>query len=356
MAYNSYVILDEKTAVMDTVDANFADEWLENVAKALDGRKPDYLIVQHMEPDHSANIENFVKAYPEATVVANTKTFAMMKNFFPKMDLAGKKLEVKDGESLTLGKHVLTFVFAPMVHWPEVMVTYDSTDKVLFAADGFGKFGALDREEPWDDEARRYFIGIVGKYGLQVQKLLKVAGTLDIQKICSLHGPVLTENLGHYIEKYDIWSSYRPEEEGVVIAYTSVYGNTKKAAELLADKLKEKGCPNVVVYDLARDDMSAAVADAFRYSKLVLATLTYNAGIYPFMQDFINRLTERSFQNRTIGLIENGSWAPTAAKVMKGMFEKSKNITWTENNVKVMSAVKEENVKEIEALAEELCK
>lgn len=279
-----------------------------------------------------------------------------MKNFFPKMDLAGKKLEVKDGESLTLGKHVLTFVFAPMVHWPEVMVTYDSTDKVLFAADGFGKFGALDREEPWDDEARRYFIGIVGKYGLQVQKLLKVAGTLDIRKICSLHGPVLTENLGHYIEKYDIWSSYRPEEEGVVVAYTSVYGNTKKAAELLAAKLKEKGCPNVVIYDLARDDMSAAVADAFRYSKLVLATLTYNAGIYPFMQDFINRLTERSFQNRTIGLIENGSWAPTAAKVMKGMFEKSKNITWTENNVKVMSAVKEENVKEIEALAEELCK
>ena len=341
---------------MDTVDANFADEWLANVAKALDGRKPDYLIVQHMEPDHSANIENFVKAYPEATVVANTKTFAMMKNFFQKMDLAGRKLEVKDGESLTLGKHVLTFVFAPMVHWPEVMVTYDSTDKVLFAADGFGKFGALDREEPWDDEARRYFIGIVGKYGLQVQKLLKVAGTLDIRKICSLHGPVLTENLGHYIEKYDIWSSYRPEEEGVVVAYTSVYGNTKKAAELLADKLKEKGCPKVVVYDLARDDMSAAVADAFRYSKLVLATLTYNAGIYPFMQDFINRLTERSFQNRTIGLIENGSWAPTAAKVMKGMFEKSKNITWTENNVKVMSAVKEENVKEIEALAEELCK
>lgn len=279
-----------------------------------------------------------------------------MKNFFPKMDLAGKKLEVKDGESLTLGKHVLTFVFAPMVHWPEVMVTYDSTDKVLFAADGFGKFGALDREEPWDDEARRYFIGIVGKYGLQVQKLLKVAGTLDIRKICSLHGPVLTENLGHYIEKYDIWSSYRPEEEGVVVAYTSVYGNTKKAAELLVDKLKEKGCPKVVIYDLARDDMSAAVADAFRYSKLVLATLTYNAGIYPFMQDFINRLTERSFQNRTIGLIENGSWAPTAAKVMKGMFEKSKNITWTENNVKVMSAVKEENVKEIEALAEELCK
>ena len=356
VSYNSYVLLDEKTVLFDTADESISRQYIENVVHALNGRPLDYMVVQHMEPDHSANIENFVKAYPEATVVANTKTFAMMKNFFPKMDLAGKKLEVKDGESLTLGKHVLTFVFAPMVHWPEVMVTYDSTDKVLFAADGFGKFGALDREEPWDDEARRYFIGIVGKYGLQVQKLLKVAGTLDIRKICSLHGPVLTENLGHYIEKYDIWSSYRPEEEGVVVAYTSVYGNTKKAAELLAAKLKEKGCPNVVIYDLARDDMSAAVADAFRYSKLVLATLTYNAGIYPFMQDFINRLTERSFQNRTIGLIENGSWAPTAAKVMKGMFEKSKNITWTENNVKVMSAVKEENVKEIEALAEELCK
>ena len=356
VSYNSYVLLDDKTVLFDTADESISRQYIENVVHALNGRPLDYMVVQHMEPDHSANIENFVKAYPEATVVANTKTFAMMKNFFPKMDLAGRKLEVKDGESLTLGKHVLTFVFAPMVHWPEVMVTYDSTDKVLFAADGIGKFGALDREEPWDDEARRYFIGIVGKYGLQVQKLLKVAGTLDIRKICSLHGPVLTENLGHYIEKYDIWSSYRPEEEGVVVAYTSVYGNTKKAAELLADKLKEKGCPNVVIYDLARDDMSAAVADAFRYSKLVLATLTYNAGIYPFMQDFINRLTERSFQNRTIGLIENGSWAPTAAKVMKGMFEKSKNITWTENNVKVMSAVKEENVKEIEALAEELCK
>ena len=355
MAYNSYVILDEKTAVMDTVDANFADEWLANVAKALDGRKPDYLIVQHMEPDHSANLANFMEKYPTATVVATAAAFNMMKNFFGK-DYADRRMMVKEGDTLSLGKHELTFVMAPMVHWPEVMMTYDSTDKVLFAADGFGKFGALDREEPWDDEARRYFIGIVGKYGLQVQKLLKVAGTLDIQKICSLHGPVLTENLGHYIEKYDIWSSYRPEEEGVVVAYTSVYGNTKKAAELLAAKLKEKGCPNVVIYDLARDDMSAAVADAFRYSKLVLATLTYNAGIYPFMQDFINRLTERSFQNRTIGLIENGSWAPTAAKVMKGMFEKSKNITWTENNVKVMSAVKEENVKEIEALAEELCK
>ena len=356
MSYNSYVIMDEKIAVMDTVDANFKDEWLENVARVLDGAKPDYLVVQHMEPDHAANIENFMKAYPDTIVVANTKTFTMMGNFFRNLNLDGKKLVVANGDSLTLGKHVLTFVFAPMVHWPEVMVTYDSTDKVLFSADGFGKFGALDVEEDWDCEARRYYIGIVGKYGAQVQKLLKAAATLDIQTICPLHGPILTENLGHYLEKYDIWSSYRPEEEGVVVAYTSVYGNTKKAAELLADKLKEKGCPKVVVYDLARDDMSAAVADAFRYSKLVLATLTYNAGIYPFMQDFINRLTERSFQNRTIGLIENGSWAPTAAKVMKGMFEKSKNITWTENNVKVMSAVKEENVKEIEALAEELCK
>lgn len=355
MAYNSYVIMDEKIAVMDTVDQNFTDEWFAKLETELVGRTPDYIVVQHMEPDHSANLANFMEKYPTATVVATAAAFNMMKNFFGK-DYADRRMMVKEGDTLSLGKHELTFVMAPMVHWPEVMVTYDSTDKVLFAADGFGKFGALDREEPWDDEARRYFIGIVGKYGLQVQKLLKVAGTLDIRKICSLHGPVLTENLGHYIEKYDIWSSYRPEEEGVVVAYTSVYGNTKKAAELLADKLKEKGCPNVVIYDLARDDMSAAVADAFRYSKLVLATLTYNAGIYPFMQDFINRLTERSFQNRTIGLIENGSWAPTAAKVMKGMFEKSKNITWTENNVKVMSAVKEENVKEIEALAEELCK
>ena len=356
MAYNSYVIRDEKVAVVDTVDVKFAHEWLDNVGAALGGTKPDYLIIQHMEPDHSANIYNFMKIYPDTTIVGNAKTFTMIANFFRDMDLDEKKLEVKNGDTLTLGKHELQFLFAPMVHWPEVMLTYDSYEKVLFSADAFGKFGALDVEEDWDDEARRYYIGIVGKYGLQVQKLLKVAGTLDIRKICSLHGPVLTENLGHYIEKYDIWSSYRPEEEGVVVAYTSVYGNTKKAAELLADKLKEKGCPKVVVYDLARDDMSAAVADAFRYSKLVLATLTYNAGIYPFMQDFINRLTERSFQNRTIGLIENGSWAPTAAKVMKGMFEKSKNITWTENNVKVMSAVKEENVKEIEALAEELCK
>ena len=356
MAYNSYVILDEKTAVMDTVDANFADEWLANVAKALDGRKPDYLIVQHMEPDHSANIENFVKAYPEATVVANTKTFAMMKNFFPKMDLAGKKLEVKDGESLTLGKHVLTFVFAPMVHWPEVMVTYDSTDKVLFSADGFGKFGALDVEEDWDFEARRYYIGIVGKYGAQVQKLLKAAATLDIQTICPLHGPILTENLGHYLEKYDIWSSYKVESEGVVIAYTSVYGNTKKAVELLAQKLEEKGCPKVTVFDLARDDMAEAVEDAFRYGKLVLATITYNGDIFPFMRTYIENLTERSYQNRTIGLIENGSWAPAAARIMQGMFEKSKNITWLENNVKITSSLSEANEAEIEAMAEELCK
>ena len=354
ISYNSYVIMDEKIAIMDTVDKRKQTEFLENLETALAGRTPDYLVISHMEPDHASSIQAVVERYPEITLVGNAKTFPMLKLYF---DLdTSRALTVKEGDTLKLGRHELTFVMAPMVHWPEVMVTYDSTDKVLFAADGFGKFGALDREEPWDDEARRYFIGIVGKYGLQVQKLLKVAGTLDIRKICSLHGPVLTENLGHYIEKYDIWSSYRPEEEGVVVAYTSVYGNTKKAAELLADKLKEKGCPKVVVYDLARDDMSAAVADAFRYSKLVLATLTYNAGIYPFMQDFINRLTERSFQNRTIGLIENGSWAPTAAKVMKGMFEKSKNITWTENNVKVMSAVKEENVKEIEALAEELCK
>lgn len=355
VSYNSYLVMDEKVTLLDTVDVCALQQFMENIDYVLGGKEIDYLIVQHMEPDHGAGIQEMMRRFPNMKIVANAKTVQMIGQFFdlPKED---RVVLVKEGDTLTTGTHTFRFVMAPMVHWPEVMVTYDSTDKVLFAADGFGKFGALDREEPWDDEARRYFIGIVGKYGLQVQKLLKVAGTLDIRKICSLHGPVLTENLGHYIEKYDIWSSYRPEEEGVVVAYTSVYGNTKKAAELLAAKLKEKGCPNVVIYDLARDDMSAAVADAFRYSKLVLATLTYNAGIYPFMQDFINRLTERSFQNRTIGLIENGSWAPTAAKVMKGMFEKSKNITWTENNVKVMSAVKEENVKEIEALAEELCK
>ena len=314
MSYNSYVIMDEKIAVMDTVDANFKDEWLENVARVLDGAKPDYLVVQHMEPDHAANIENFMKAYPDTTVVANTKTFTMMGNFFRNLNLDGKKLVVANGDSLTLGKHVLTFVFAPMVHWPEVMVTYDSTDKVLFSADGFGKFGALDVEEDWDCEARRYYIGIVGKYGAQVQKLLKAAATLDIQTICPLHGPVLTEDLGHYISLYDTWSSYTPEDDGIVIAYTSVYGHTKAAVQQLADKFRSKGCPNVVVYDLARDDMSQALSDAFRYSKLVLATTTYNASIYPFMNDFITRLVEHNFQNRTVGLIENGTWAPLADK------------------------------------------
>ena len=356
MAYNSYVIKDEKIAVMDTVDAKFTHEWLDNIEKVLDGAKPDYLIVQHMEPDHAANIHNFMKVYPDTTVVANVKTFAMMENFFRSMNLEGKKLEVESGQSLSLGKHVLTFVFAPMVHWPEVMVTYDSTDKVLFAADGFGKFGALDVEEDWDDESRRYFIGIVGKYGKQVQNLLKVAATLDIQIICPLHGPVLKENLGHYLEKYNIWSSYAVEDEGVVIAYTSVYGNTKKAVELLANKLQEKGCPKVVVYDLARDDMSKAVADAFRYGKLVLATTTYNAEIFPFMHTFIDHLVERNYQNRTIGLIENGSWSPTAAKVMKNMFAKSKNITWLENQVTIMSSLSDENVEQMDNMAEELCK
>ncbi|MEF2954208.1 MAG: flavin reductase [Blautia sp.] len=356
MAYNSYVIKDEKIAVMDTVDAKFTHEWLDNIEKVLDGAKPDYLIVQHMEPDHAANIHNFMKVYPDTTVVANVKTFAMMENFFRSMNLEGKKLEVESGQSLSLGKHVLTFVFAPMVHWPEVMVTYDSTDKVLFAADGFGKFGALDVEEDWDDESRRYFIGIVGKYGKQVQNLLKVAATLDIQIICPLHGPVLKENLGHYLEKYNIWSSYAVEDEGVVIAYTSVYGNTKKAVEVLANKLQEKGCPNVVVYDLARDDMSKAVADAFRYGKLVLATTTYNAEIFPFMHTFIDHLVERNYQNRTIGLIENGSWSPTAAKIMKNMFAKSKNITWLENQVTIMSSLSDENVEQMDNMAEELCK
>ena len=356
MAYNSYVIKDEKIAVMDTVDANFTKEWLDNIAAVLDGAKPDYLVVQHMEPDHAANIENFMNAYPDTTIVANTKTFGMMKNFFRNLDLEGRTLEVGNGESLTLGRHVLTFVFAPMVHWPEVMVTYDSTDKVLFSADGFGKFGALDVEEDWDCEARRYYIGIVGKYGPQVQKLLKVAATLDIQIICPLHGPVLTENLGHYIEKYDIWSSYKVEDEGVVIAYTSDYGNTKKAVEILAEKLKEKGCPKVTVFDLARDDMAKAVEDAFRYGKLVLATITYNADIFPFMKTYIDHLTERSYQNRTIGLIENGSWAPNAAKVMQAKFEKSKNITWLDNTVKIMSSLSDENIEELDKMAEELCK
>lgn len=356
MAYNSYVIRDEKIAVMDTVDGRFAEEWLANIEKALDGATPDYLIVQHMEPDHAANIQVFAEKYPSAQIVGNAKTFTMMKNFFHGLELDGKTVEVKNGETLNLGKHELTFVFAPMVHWPEVMVTYDSSDKVLFSADGFGKFGALDVEEDWDCEARRYYIGIVGKYGAQVQNLLKAAATLDIQIICPLHGPVLTENLGHYIEKYNIWSSYGVESEGVMIAYASVYGNTKKAAELLAEKLQEKGCPKVVVCDLAREDMAEAVEDAFRYGKLVLASVTYNADVFPFMKIFIEHLTERNYQKRMLGLIENGSWAPTAARVMTGMFEKSKNITWLEHSVKIMSSLSEENEKELDAMAEELCK
>ncbi len=356
MAYNSYVIMDEKIAVMDTVDANFTEEWLGNIAKVLDGKKPDYLVVQHMEPDHAANIENFMKAYPDTTVVANAKTFGMMKNFFPDMELGDQKLEVKNGESLALGSHTLTFVFAPMVHWPEVMVTYESSEKVLFSADGFGKFGALDVEEDWDCEARRYYIGIVGKYGAPVQTLLKKAAALDIQIICPLHGPVLTENLGHYIEKYDIWSSYKVESEGVVIAYASVYGNTKKAAEMLAEKLEAKGCPKVTLFDLARCDMAEAVEDAFRYGKLVLASMTYNGETFPFMRTFVDELVERNYQNRTIGIIENGSWAPMAGKVIKAKFEKSKNITWLENSCTIMSAVKDENIQQLEAMAEELCK
>ena len=355
MAYNSYVILDEKVAVMDTVDKNFTHQWLDNLEKALQGRKPDYLIVQHMEFDHAANVAVFLRTYPEATVVASHKAFTMMKQFFGS-DYADRRLIVGEMDSLSLGKHTLTFVTAPMVHWPEVIVTYDSYDKVLFSADGFGKFGALDAQEDWDDESRRYFIGIVGKYGPQVQALLKKAATLDISIICPLHGPVLTENLGHYINKYDIWSSYRVEDEGVVIAYTSVYGNTKTAVELLAQKLQEKGCPKVIVHDLARCDMAQAVADAFRYGKLVLATTTYNADVFPFMKEFIHHLTERNFQNRTVGLIENGSWAPLAAKVMRTMLENSKNITFTDTTVRILSALNEESRGQVEAMADELCK
>lgn len=355
MAYNSYVINDEKIAVMDTVDAAFGDEWLKNIADVLNGATPDYLIVQHMEPDHSANIQKFLEVYPNTKVVGNAKTFTMIGNFFRDLKLADEnKLEVKNKDTLTLGKHELTFVFAPMVHWPEVMVTYDSKDKVLFSADGFGKFGALDVEEDWDCEARRYYIGIVGKYGAQVQNLLKVAATLDIQIICPLHGPVLTENLDHYIGQYNTWSSYGTESEGVMIAYTSVYGNTKKAVELLAEKLKEKGCPKVVVTDLAREDMAEAVEEAFRYGKIVLATTTYNGDIFPFMKTFIEHLTERNYQNKTIGLIENGSWASMAGKVMTGMFEKSKNITWLETSVKIMSSMDDQNKADIEKMAEEL--
>ena len=355
MAYNSYVINDEKIAVMDTVDAAFGDEWLKNIADVLNGATPDYLIIQHMEPDHSANIQKFLEVYPNIKVVGNAKTFTMIGNFFRDLKLADEnKLEVKNKDTLTLGKHELTFVFAPMVHWPEVMVTYDSKDKVLFSADGFGKFGALDAEEDWDCEARRYYVGIVGKYGAQVQNLLKVAATLDIQTICPLHGPVLTENLEHYIGQYNTWSSYGTESEGVMIAYTSVYGNTKKAVELLAEKLKEKGCPKVVVTDLAREDMAEAVEDAFRYGKIVLASTTYNGDVFPFMKTFIEHLTERNYQNQTIGLIENGSWASMAGKVMTGMFEKSKNITWLETSVKIMSSMDEQNKADIEKMAEEL--
>ena len=355
MAYNSYVINDEKIAVMDTVDAAFGDEWLKNIADVLNGATPDYLIIQHVEPDHSANIQKFLEVYPNTKVVGNAKTFTMIGNFFRDLKLADEnKLEVKNKDTLTLGKHELTFVFAPMVHWPEVMVTYDSKDKVLFSADGFGKFGALDAEEDWDCEARRYYIGIVGKYGAQVQNLLKVAATLDIQIICPLHGPVLTENLEHYIGQYNTWSSYGTESEGVMIAYTSVYGNTKKAVELLAEKLKEKGCPKVVVTDLAREDMAEAVEDAFRYGKIVLASTTYNGDVFPFMKTFIEHLTERNYQNKTIGLIENGSWASMAGKVMTGMFEKSKNITWLETSVKIMSSMDEQNKADIEKMAEEL--
>ncbi len=354
MAYNSYVIIDEKIAVMDTVDANFTHEWLDNLQNALDGRKPDYLIVQHMEPDHSANIMNFAKTYPEAKIVASVKAFTMMKNFFG-TDFADRQVVVGESDTLSLGEHTLTFVSAPMVHWPEVIVTYDSKDKVLFSADGFGKFGALDIDEDWACEARRYYIGIVGKYGVQVQNLLKKAAGLDIEIICPLHGPVLKENLGYYLDLYNTWSSYTAEEEGIVIAYTSVYGNTKKAVMELKEKLKAKGCPKVVVNDLARVDMAEAVEDAFRYSKLVLATTTYNSEIFPFMREFINHLTERNFSNRTVAFIENGSWAPMANKVMKGMLEKSKNLTYTENNVTILSALNEDSSNALDKLSDELC-
>ncbi len=353
MAYNSYLILDEKTAVLDTVDQHFTHEWLDNLAAALNGRTPDYLIVQHMEPDHSANVRQFLNAYPEAVVVSSAKAFAMMKNYFG-TDFAERRIVVGEGDTLSLGSHVLTFVTAPMVHWPEVIVTYDSRDKVLFSADGFGKFGALDAQEDWADEARRYYFGIVGKYGAQVQALLKKAAGLDIRTICPLHGPVLKENLGDYLNLYQIWSSYGSESEGIVIAYTSVYGHTKKAVELLADKLTVSGCPKVVVHDLARTDLSKAVADAFRYSKLVLATTTYNADIFPFMKEFIHHLTERGFKNKTVALIENGSWAPLAAKTMKSMLESCKNLTYADTTVKILSALSEESSAQVDALAREL--
>lgn len=355
MSYNSYVILDEKVAVMDTVDAHFGVEWLQNLETELNGRRPDYLVVQHMEPDHSANIAVFMETYPEAQIVSSAKAFVMMQQFFG-TDFPERKVVVGEGSTLKLGRHTLTFVTAPMVHWPEVIVTYDSTDKVLFSADGFGKFGALDVEEDWADEARRYYIGIVGKYGAQVQALLKKAASLDIAIICPLHGPVLNENLGYYLDKYNTWSSYAVEDEGVVIAYTSVYGHTKEAVEELAEKLNQRGCPNVVVADLARCDMAEAVADAFRYSKLVLATTTYNATIFPHMQNFIDHLTARNYQGRTVGMIENGAWAPMAAKVMKKMLETSKNLTYTDTTVTVKCALNDASRAQIDALADELCK
>ena len=354
MCYNSYVIKDEKIAVMDTVDAGFKEEWLANLEAVLEGRTPDYLIVQHMEPDHSANIFAFIEKYPEAKIVGNAKTFTMMKNFYRHADIESRQLVVANNEILSLGNHELKFVFAPMVHWPEVMLTLDLTDKVLFTADAFGKFGALDAEEDWACEARRYYVGIVGKYGVQVQKLLKDLSAYDATILCPLHGPVLNENLDYYFDKYNTWSSYGVESEGVLIAYTSVYGNTKKAVELLAAKLEEKGCPKVEVVDLAREDMAEAVEGAFQYGKIVLATTTYNGSIFPFMKEFIDHLTERGFKNRTIGIIENGSWASMAGKVMKKMLETSKDLTWLENEVKIMSSLSEENIDQINALADEL--
>lgn len=353
MAYNSYVIMDEKIAVMDSVDRNFGEEWIGNLKTALNGRTPDYLVVQHMEPDHSANITTFAEAYPNAVIVSSAKAFDMMKNFFG-TDFADRRIVVAEGDTLELGSHTLNFIGAPMVHWPEVIMTYDSTDKVLFSADGFGKFGALDADEDWACEARRYYIGIVGKYGAQVQAVLKKAAALDIQIICPLHGPILTENLGYYIDLYNTWSSYGVESEGVTIAYTSVYGNTKAAAELLAEKLTEKGCPKVALNDLAREDMAECVEDAFRYGKVVLATTTYNADIFPFMKEFINHLTEHNFQNKQIGIIENGSWAATAAKTIKAMLENSKNLTFTDTTVTIKSALNDESRAQIEALANEL--
>ncbi len=354
MCYNSYAILDEKIAIVDTVDANFTEEWLNNIKGVLNGRKPDYLIIQHMEPDHSANIANFVERYKDITIVASAKAFSMMKNFFG-TDFSDKQLIVSDGETLSLGKHELTFFTAPMVHWPEVIVTYDSTDKVLFSADAFGKFGTYDAKEEWADEARRYFFGIVAKYGAQVQNLLKKTASLDIATICPLHGPVLCKDLGYYLDLYDTWSSYRAESNGVVIAYTSVYGNTKKAVLQLAEMLKANGCDKIVLHDLARCDMSKAVESAFRYSKLILATTTYNADIFPFMREFICHLTDHNFQNRTVAFIENGSWAPCAVKLMKSALEKCKNLTYADASVTITSALSEESIKQLQALAAELC-